>query len=251
MRVLLPPGYPADAPYPTIYFLHDFFGSSAVLWREEVAQELTRRMETGEMPKVLVVAPDGGKGYWSDFHDGSRLYETWLTGELLETVERRYQVAPERRARAITGISMGGYGAVKAALRRPELYAEAGSLSGALIPWTWERLRDAPFYLRLPLERVFGRSADSNSLADNDIHRLLRELAASDAEPSRLVLRAGSQDDYDLDDRSTTFAAIAQEVGVPVTLELEPGAHDWDYWRVSAVDLLTDHARSLAEGAEP
>lgn len=245
IRVLLPPGYPDEAPYPTVYFLHDFFGGSGVLWREGVAPELVRRMEAGEMPPVLVVAPEGNKGYWSDFHDGSHLYESWLTGELLDTVERRYRVIPGPRGRAITGISMGGYGAVKAALRHPGLYAEAGSLSGALIPWTWERLQDAPFYLRLPLERVFGDAANDNSLADNNIHRLLREAAAGGAELPRLVLRSGTEDDYDLDDRAATFAALAGELGVPVTLELEPGVHDWDYWRESAVELLVDHARRL------
>lgn len=243
-RVLLPPGYPDGGPYAVVYFLHDFFGGSAILWRKGVAAELERRMAAGELPPFVLVAPAGDRGWWSDTFDGRRRYESWLHDRLLPEIERSYRVIPGREGRAVTGISMGGFGALKSALRRPDLWSHASSLSGALIPLDLESVLGFPWLQRRILRRVFGpiESADAVYFRD-DLRTLARRAAPADAPP--LLLRCGREDEYRLAPAAEELAARLERSGWRVTLHLEPGAHDWAYWRTSAVETLAWHAHQF------
>lgn len=243
-RVLLPPERAPAERYPVLYFLHDYFGDSGILWRTGAAGEILRRMAAGEMPPLILVAPDGDHGYWSDFFDGSARYETWVAEGLRQEVERLYPALPERRARAVAGISMGGFGAVKLALRRAELYSAAASLSGALLPLDWHFVEDASPFLRRDLRRIFGRSAAANNLAANDLRQLVH--GPFPQGPPRLTLRCGTEDKYRLDEVAETFAAEARKAGLPVVVELEPGGHNWRYWRTSVVEVVAEQARAFA-----
>ncbi|MFN7959928.1 MAG: alpha/beta hydrolase-fold protein [Thermoanaerobaculia bacterium] len=250
-RVLLPPGYPQGGPYPVLYFLHDFFGDSGILWRQGSAEELTRRMASGAMPPLVLVAPDGGKSFWADFYSGRRRYETWLTESLRQEIEGRYRVRTDRRGRALAGISMGGYAALRTALKRPELYAQADSLSGALVPFDWSFITDTPWPLRLNLKRIFGRSPETNNLPANDLVTLLaREWPAGTARP-RFELRCGTEDKYRLDEAARRFSEVAKKAGFDVELVLEPGTHSWSYWRRSVVEVVARQARAFAGGEQP
>src|SRR5262245_16827707 len=122
--VLLPPSYSRERErrYPVLYFLHDGYGDARTLATRGVAAALSERMADGRLPEFLVVAP-GAEGSWfSDFHDGSYRFERFLTEDLPREIELRYRVRPGQAARGITGISMGGYGAFKLALKHPALY---------------------------------------------------------------------------------------------------------------------------------
>jgi S-formylglutathione hydrolase FrmB len=250
-RLLLPPGYPDGAPYPVLYFLHDFFGDSRVLWKSGAAEQIERQMAAGRIAPMIVVAPDGDKGYWADSYDGRRRFERWVTDGLRRRIEADLPVAAERSARAVAGISMGGYGAAKLALKHPELYSAAGSLSGALTPLTWEGVESAPFFIRPALKRVFGRSAQANNLADNDLVRLLERPWPSEQPRPRFLLRCGTEDKYRLDEAASRFHAALEDAGFESRLVLEAGGHNWRYWRQSAVELVAWHGeRFVAQAAE-
>ena len=98
--------------------------------------------------------------------------------------------------RAIAGLSRGGYGAVKAALRRPDLFSAASSLTGVLVEQRWEDLESAPWIARFTLKRVFGKRIDDNSFARNDVYRMLDQVPA--ARRPALRVRCGSEDAYRL-----------------------------------------------------
>jgi len=248
-RVLLPPGYPAASPYPVVYFLHGLLNQSSALWRQGVAQGLVARMAAGELPPFVLAAPDGGNGYWSDAHDGSRAYETWVTGGLRERVEAAYAVRRDRAGRAVIGISMGGYGALKAGLRHPDLYGQAGSLSGAILRMDWNLVETTFLFNRWALKRSFGRERTDNSLAAND---LMAVLAAAPLAPrARLWLHCGEQDRYGLAAAAARFHAAAGAAGFVSTLVLEPGDHDWEYWRRSTLAQLAEIANGFAPPAGP
>lgn len=250
VRVFLPPPGGSQRPLPTIYFLHDLFGSDSILWRQGVMSELEARMRRGEIPRVVVVAPEGRHDYWSDFHGRRRPWESWLTGQLVGDVESRYEVSREVSRRAIAGISMGGYGAVKAALRRPDLFSAASSLSGVLVEQRWEDLESAPWIARFTLKRVFGKRIDDNSFARNDVYRLLDQVPA--ARRPALRVRCGSEDEYRLFGPARTFAEAARSKGFDVELLIEPGHHDWRYWRGAILEELSILARRVggADGTD-
>jgi enterochelin esterase family protein len=241
--VLVPPSYAREPTrcYPALYFLHDAWGNEDSLESHGVAEELRRRMVDGRLPEFFVVAP-GARGSWfSDSHDGRELWEQFLTGDLLRQMETRYRIDPSPAARGITGISMGGYGAVKLALRHPGLYGSVSSLSGALIPFGWEDLKRYNFMARWTLKRVFGNSPVDNTLTENDVWEILRATQFEEP-PFPFALRGGTEDVYGLGRVAAQFAAYSMEHGLAATAVLEPGGHDWDYWRRALIPICEWHA---------
>jgi putative tributyrin esterase len=248
--VFLPPSYETSPGrrYPVLYFLHDAFGHRNVLFREGVTRKLSAAMSRGEIPEFLVVCPEGDHSWFSDSHDGRRLYETMVTSDLPRKIERRYRVRPGRASRAITGISMGGYGAVKAALRHPDLYGAVSSLSGALIPLGWNDVEQMPWLVRRQLHRIFGRSESDNSLAENDVWRLL------DARPRwrvgfEVFLLAGTHDKYRLDRVALQYAEVLNRHGIRALARVEPGAHDWSYWSRAFLEIARWHGERFEENS--
>jgi putative tributyrin esterase len=245
--VLLPPSY-SHAParrYPVLYFLHDAWGDEGSLERNGVTAEILKRMADGRLREFLVVAP-GGRGSWfSDSHDGRYRWEAFLTSDLVRQVEARYRVLSSRDSRGITGISMGGYGAVKLAIRHPRLYGSVSSLSGALIPFNWEDLKRYSFPARWSLKRVFGTSPGDNSLEENDVWQILRATQFSES-PFPLYLRGGTEDVYGLGRVGAQFAAFSNERGVAASAVLEPGGHDWKYWRRAMIPMCEWHAAQFS-----
>jgi len=244
-RVWLPPGYPSKAPYPVLYFLHDYFGGDDVLWRKGVIAGLEAGLRDGAPGDFVLVAPHGDRGYWSDSHDGRRRYETWVAEALIPEIERRYRVRTDRAGRAVTGISMGGLGAIKMALRRPAIFGRASSLSGALIPLDRDSVAGYSWLQRRILRRIFGPLDGENVYAENDVRRLAATPAPAD--PPRLLLRCGLADEYRLAEAAEKLAAELAASGWPVELKLEPGDHDWGYWRRAAAELLLWHASAFEE----
>jgi S-formylglutathione hydrolase FrmB len=139
---------------------------------------------------------------------------------------------------------MGGFGSVKLALQHPELFASVSALSGAIIPIGWEDLDRYSFMARYTLKRAFGDSREKNSLDANDPWTILRDLFFSEP-PFQVELRAGSEDVYGLDGVAAQYGNLLNTHGVPTTVILEPGGHDWDYWRKAMQDILAWHARQF------
>jgi S-formylglutathione hydrolase FrmB len=240
--VVTPPSY-ASSPgrrYPVLYFLHDGYGDSRTLWRRGVAAQALERMRDGRLPEFLIVAPEGSGSWFSDSHDGTRRYEQLLAEDLPRWVEERYRVLPAQGARGITGISMGGYGAVKTAMKHPELFGSVSSLSGALIPFSWLDLERYSVVARYTLKRVFGQTAEDNSLESNDAWNILWGLCFVEP-PFSVELRGGTEDIYGLDGVAAQFGMLLNERGVPATVVLGPGGHDWDYWGPQMLDILRWH----------
>jgi len=241
--IVLPPSYDRSAPkrYPVLYFLHDAWSDERALEEYGVAAELRRRMAAGTLPEFIVVAP-GARGTWfSDSHDGKELWETFLTKDLPAQVASRYRILQVPVSRGISGISMGGYGAVKIALRHPDLYGTVSSLSGALIPFGPEDLKRYSFLARWTLRRVFGRSPTDNSLRENDVWEILWS-AHFEKSPFRLLARGGTEDIYGLGRVGAQFVAFSAEHGLDATAILEPGGHDWSYWSRAMIRICEWHA---------
>jgi S-formylglutathione hydrolase FrmB len=240
--VITPPSYDSSPGrrYPVLYFLHDGYGDVRSLERRGVAAKAHARMREGTLPEFLIVAPDGPGTWFSDSLDGKTRFEEYLTGDLPRAIEARYRVAPGKGARAITGISMGGYGAVKTALKHPDLYGAVSALSGAIIPFGWDELPRYNLVARFTLMRVFGRSKEDNVLDANDAWLMLWRLCF-DAPPFEVELRAGAEDAYGLERVAAQYGMLLNERGVPTTVVIEPGGHDWDYWTGAMGDILDWH----------
>jgi S-formylglutathione hydrolase FrmB len=245
--VLEPPSYRSipGRRYPLLVFLHDGYGDVRTLERRGVAAELTARMADGRLPELLVVAPGAPGSWFSDSFDGKRRWEEFLTGDFLREIESRYRVLPGRESRGITGISMGGFGAVKTALKHPDLFGSVSSLSGALIPIGLEDIRRYGWITRFTLKRVFGKRPDPKLLSANDVWDLLHGMRF-ERPPFVSHLRAGTEDFYGLDRVAAQFGTYMNEHGIPTEIVLEPGGHDWAYWRRALVAIAEWHAKRFS-----
>ncbi|MBN3820783.1 esterase family protein, partial [Paraburkholderia sp. Se-20369] len=116
--------------FPAVYVLHGSGGDHT---------DWTANTHIGELAdryRVILVMPDGGHESWyidSPFESGSR-YETFVGKEVVSYVDTHFRTIATKRARAITGLSMGGFGALRIALDRPDAFGAAGSISGAVDP---------------------------------------------------------------------------------------------------------------------
>lgn len=133
--VYVPAGYDAetDRRYPVVYLLHGIFDSPDV-WTEfyDLPAILDRLIEHGTLPPSIVVMPDGGNFLGGGFYRDSPVSGDWATyivDELVAFVDGAYRTEARRDARAITGHSMGGYGALHLAMERPGVFGIAYAMS--------------------------------------------------------------------------------------------------------------------------
>lgn len=136
--VIVPDGVSQADPCPTVYLLHGYGGDQTTWLRIKPSLPAIADREG-----IAFVCPDGATSWYLDSKVREKsLYETFMTEELLPAVEERYPLSRERGGRAITGLSMGGFGAVSLAIKHKELFGAAGSTSGGLdirpFPENWE-----------------------------------------------------------------------------------------------------------------
>ena len=129
MRVLLPTDYDGHRRYPVLYLLHGA-GDTFATWSEN-----TDVVDFSAQFPVIIVMPDGGHdanaGWYSDWVDGSRQWETFHTSVLVRYVDRHFRTLGGGH-RAVAGLSMGGFGAMSYAARHRGLFTAAASFSGAV-----------------------------------------------------------------------------------------------------------------------
>lgn len=133
-NVFVPEGYEnGDARYPVIYFLHGAGGDEnsdvggfAGLVRGLIAEK--------KLPPAICVFPNGGMSGYRDRPDQKVMVETMIVKELVPRIDREYRTVANRENRVLAGFSMGGGGAVRLALKYPDLFGAAGSWAGSIGP---------------------------------------------------------------------------------------------------------------------
>lgn len=215
---------PASPP-PVLYLLHGISDDHTTWLRRTSIERYVAPLG------LAVVMPQVHRSYYTDEAYGGRFW-TFLSVELPQLVHRFFRVSERRADTFVAGLSMGGYGAVKWALREPGRFAAAASLSGALdiAGTTTTRVRpDDPMLTR----RLFGDSPVAGT--DADLLHLVAE--ANPAVLPALRLWCGREDG--LLSANQRFHDACTSAGLPVELELGPGDHDWAYWDARIQDVLT------------
>jgi S-formylglutathione hydrolase FrmB len=250
ITVMTPPSY-AEEParrYPVLYFLHDGYGDEKVLYRNGVAQELFDEMRAGRLPELLVVTPRASASWYVDSFDEKTRYASFLTRDLVPFIDRNYRTVASREGRAAMGISMGGYGAMRWALDQPGLFTVVVGLSPAFQQLTWNGVEALPFFLRPMLKRVFGKDDRANSLRRSDLYDTLLSDPTLASRVPEVLVRCGTEDKYRLSEITTFFSKFLDAVGVRNSLVLEPGVHDWPYWKRVLPELVREVGTRLAPG---
>ncbi|GGA41194.1 alpha/beta hydrolase [Paenibacillus physcomitrellae] len=205
------------AKLPVLYLLHGLGGDHKEWTRQSSIERYA------ESKGVALVMPRADRSYYTDMKQGGA-YFTYLSEELPELVSYLFPLSRRREDTFVAGISMGGYGAFKLALRCPERYAAAASLSGALD--IVGRVNGPNGFQPGEAERIFGDPGRLQGSGD-DLLALLPKAAKSGFLP-RLYQCCGTEDF--LYEGNRIFLRHAEQAGLKVAYEESPGEHEWGYW---------------------
>ncbi|MEG3657211.1 alpha/beta hydrolase family protein [Arenibacter palladensis] len=214
--VILPDGYSGQKQaYPVLYLLHGAGGDHT-----DWVTKVSAIKEYADTYNMIIVCPDGSRTSWyfDSPVDPSMRYETYVSNELVEAVDKKYNTLANRKSRAITGLSMGGHGAFYLAFKHQEVYGAAGSMSGGLdirpFPENWDLSQRLGDY-------AVNRGNWEDKTVINMVHLLKKDNL-------KLIFDCGIKDFfYDANNR---MHQKLMERNIPHDYIERPGSHNWDYW---------------------
>ena len=214
--IILPDNYNSGKEFPVVYLLHGYSGNYADWITKAKGFE-----KLADQFNMIIVCPDGGYGswYWDSPIDSSFRYETYVAKELVPWIDGKYKTVKNRSGRGITGLSMGGHGALFLAIKHPDIYGAAGSMSGGVdirpFPDNWDISKRIGIYAEHP------EHWEKNTVI-NMLH-LIRPKSL------RLVIDCGV-DDFFYKVNQKLHEELSQR-NIPHDFISRPGAHDWPYWQ--------------------
>jgi len=228
-KVLLPVDYyKSERRYPVLYLLHGLRGHYTD-WLSK-----TNLAEYAEKYELIIVTPEGNDAWYSNsVVDANQKYEDYIIKELIPEIDSHFRTISDRHGRAIAGLSMGGYGALKLGIKYGSLFAFTGSLSGALRATQWgpDDLKGFP-NLYDSLKKIFGEPGDP-SRAANDPYELIKNAKGT---LPYFYLDCGTSDI--LVSNSRDFVALLVANKIPYEYRELPGEHNWAYWDKQIKALL-------------
>jgi len=251
--VQLPPGYDASDSrqrrYPVLYFLHGLGQNEQTLFSTggwSLIEDLHGQHKIGDF---LIVAPDGGRSFYVNSANNSSRYSDFFLQEFMPQIENRYRIRPGRQSRAITGVSMGGYGALRFAFIHPELFAAASAQSAALITQTPQEL-SAAGQSNGPLGRLlgsaFGQPINRAHWKQNSVFALARTNPAG-LKRLAIYFNCGQADDFGFEDGAAALHEQLQAEGVKHEYHSYPGDHSLTYFLSHMGEVMEFHSRVFAE----
>ena len=246
--VALPPAFDADQSrrFPILYFLHGLGDNEQSFVHTGAWNLLEDMREKGEMKDFLIATPEAGSTFYINSKDRRERYEDFLLQEFFPSIEKRYRVAPGRRNRAISGISMGGYGALHLAFRHPEMFSSVSAHSAALIDklpnFLGARSPQSP--RSRVLGGVFGDPPDPSFWEENSPIALAGKANLAGLQ---IYFDCGDQDDFGFESGATSLDKVLTSRRIPHEFHIYPGRHDAAYFAEHLPASLFFHSRLFAK----
>ena len=225
--VVLPDGL--SGRLPVLYLLHGLSDNQTIWGRHVPIADLVR-----DLP-LIVVMPDGGKSFYcNNPAPGGDRYEDHIVQDVVGFIDRVFPTIASRKGRALAGNSMGGFGAFMLALRHPDMFAAAVSLSGAM---TFARSR------RFPANEYVSRLTAALPAGKYSLFKLAGTLTGAANMPA-LRMDCGREDF--LIGANRKFHKHLTKLGIAHEYVERPGGHCWPYWRDHIGETLEFVMRHLA-----
>lgn len=240
-RVALPANYAAEREgrFPVIYLLHGLTGHYDN-WGDK-----TKIADYLAPYRAIVVMPEGDNGWYTDSAtQPNDRYETYITRELIPEIDKKFRTVDNRENRFIAGLSMGGYGAIKFGLKYPEMFALAGSFSGALGAASWsEKTLGGRGSIPASIMSVYG-AENSRTRLENDIFKIAKEMSPEKIKSLPFIYLDCGTEDF-LIQNNRDFSALLIEKKIPHEFRQLPGGHTWVYWDRQVREFLRVAERFL------
>ena len=226
--VITPNDYNKEAQLPVVYLLHGYSDEYSS-W----ANRFDDAKRMSDQYNFIIVCPDGDYSSWyfDSPMDSTSRYETYIAKELVEWIDNNYKTIPNRNARAITGLSMGGHGALYLAFRNQEVFGACGSMSGGVdirpFPENWE------------IKKHLGNQCEHpDNWEKNTVINMMHLLT-----PNKLAITIDCGiEDFFFDVNVRLHEELTYR-NIPHTFISRPGTHSWDFWKMS----VKYHALFFAE----
>ncbi|WP_256761877.1 alpha/beta hydrolase family protein [Cohnella sp. WQ 127256] len=204
--------------HKTLYLLHGFSDDDTIWSRRTSIERYVAELG------LAVVMPNVHQSFYTDMEYGNK-YWTFLTDELPAIARSFFPLSEAREDNYVAGLSMGGYGAFKWALRHPDRFAAAGSLSGALDMANGIKF-PAMAHMKAYFQLIYGEKDISGT--DEDLLQLVAEQSQASMEKPPFYQCCGTEDFLYPDNIS--FRDACREAEYPLTYVEGPGNHEWGYW---------------------
>jgi S-formylglutathione hydrolase FrmB len=213
--VIEPDDYSTAKKFPVLYLLHGFSGNYSD-WILKVPSV----KKLSDVYHMVIVCPDGGFAGWYFDSPVSKesQYETYISKELISYIDSHYSTITNRSGRAITGLSMGGHGALYLAFKHLNLYGATGSMSGGV------DLR--PFTDSFGIEQVLGKYSEyPQRWEENSVINMIYLL-----KPNSLAITFDCGSSDFLFPANKALHEKLLERNIPHDFTVRPGSHNWEYW---------------------
>lgn len=212
--VITPDNYIKGKEFPVVYLLHGYGGDYSNWVTKAIS--ISEAVDTYQL---IIVCPDGNNSWYFDSPvDPKSQYETYISTELVNWVDKNYKTVKNNSGRAIAGLSMGGHGALFLALKHQDIFGAAGSMSGGLdirpFPKSWNLSAVLGIYAQFP-ERW-------------DHYTVINMLHLLTPGSLKLIIDCGTEDFFFKVNQNLHEKLL--ERNIPHDFTTRPGGHSWAYW---------------------
>ncbi len=212
--VITPDAYTKGKSYPVVYLLHGYSGNYSDWVIKAKGFE-----KAVDLYQVIIVCPDGNNSwYWDSPVDSNYKYETYVSKELVNWIDSKYKTIKDRKGRGITGLSMGGHGALYLAFKHQDVFGVAGSMSGGVdirpFPNNWD--------MALRLGKYSDRPENWEKYTVINMLHLLRPNSLA------ILIDCGTEDFFFRVNENLHEQLLYRNI--PHDYISRPGAHNWNYW---------------------
>jgi S-formylglutathione hydrolase FrmB len=213
--VIKPDAYTTATELPVVYLLHGYSGNYS-----DWIKKATGFEKAADDYQLIIVCADGGFGswYWDSPVDDKFKYETYVSMELVKWIDNKYKTIKDKKGRAITGLSMGGHGALYLAFKHQDVFGAAGSMSGGVdirpFPENWDMAARMGKYAEHP-----------DNWEKNTVINMLHLLTAKSL---ALIIDCGTDDFFFRVNENLHQQLLLRNIQHDYVTR--PGAHNWPYW---------------------
>ena len=241
--IYLPPDYEtSNRRYPVLYLLHGYTDDETG-WTQfgEAHLIADRAIQNGEAAPMIIVMPDAGVTWYVNSYDGKVNYEDFFVKELIQHIDATYRTRTTKQYRAISGLSMGGYGTMIMATKHPDLFSSAAPLSAGVFTDDEIMKGDDDMWNNV-LGNIYGKKdlTGKNRITDhynkNSILKIVETANAEELKKVRYYIDCGDKDFLIKGNMALHAAMIDKKI--PHEFRVRDGAHNWTYWRTALPEVL-------------
>jgi enterochelin esterase-like enzyme len=231
--IYLPPDYAtSNRKYPVVYLLHGYTDNETG-WVQfgEANIAADKLISTGEIAPMIIVMPDAKLTFYINDYQGKINFEDAFFQEFIPFIESKYRIKAQREFRAVSGLSMGGFGSLVYAMHHTDMFSVCVPFSGVVLSEKKVKTMGSNIYqIYVPIFGNFeGESRLTEHLKKNSPYFLASTMDVAKLKSVKWYIDCG--DDDFLSTENDALHDVLVERQIPHEYRVRDGAHKWIYWR--------------------